>query len=247
MKRIITHCFSARSRSLCCRPAALVVAWLVLGSISLVLSGCEEQGTHSAEQQTTIVRVQQPVTKSVTDYEYFTGRTEAPYSLDVRAKVNGYLVRWNFDAKSEKPPTKDFNFVVGQEVKRDQVLFKIDPRPYQATYDQAIAQVNLAKAQLGTSQGRLRPSIGSCKNTRRYQPARCRQVFGSPGESGSRSRGAAGQFRIGTIEFAIHRRENRHRRHCRAQFAFGRQSGRSQYAADDRGIGRSDVRLLRRR
>jgi multidrug efflux system membrane fusion protein len=88
------------------------------------------------------------VTKSVIDYEYFTGRSEAPYSLDVRAKVNGYLVRWNFDAKNDQPPVKDFNFVVGQDVKRDQVLFKIDPRPYQASYDQAVAQVNLAKAQL---------------------------------------------------------------------------------------------------
>jgi multidrug efflux system membrane fusion protein len=33
-------------------------------------------------------------------------------------------------------------------VKRDQVLFKIDPRPYQALYDQAVAQINLANAQL---------------------------------------------------------------------------------------------------
>lgn len=94
------------------------------------------------------VGVVQPVVKPVTDYVYFTGRTNAPYSQDVRAKVNGYLVRWNFDAHNDKQPVKDFNFVVGQEVKRDQVLFKIDPRPYQALYDQALAQINLAQAQL---------------------------------------------------------------------------------------------------
>ncbi|HEY2827635.1 MAG TPA: efflux RND transporter periplasmic adaptor subunit [Pirellulales bacterium] len=131
-----------------CSSLSVALVCISLGWITLLLSGCEEHGAHSAEQQTPIVRVQQPVTKTVTDYEYFTGRSEAPYSLDVRAKVNGYLVRWNFDAKSDKAPTQDFNFVVGQDVKRDQVLFKIDPRPYQATYDQAIAQVNLAKAQL---------------------------------------------------------------------------------------------------
>jgi len=148
MKRLIKHRFSVRSHFLRRCPADLVAAWLVLASITLFLSGCGEESAHHAEQQAAIVRVQQPVTKSVTDYEYFTGRTEAPYSLDVRAKVNGYLVRWNFDAQNDQPPVKDFNFVVGQDVKRDQVLFKIDPRPYQATYDQAIAQVNLAKAQL---------------------------------------------------------------------------------------------------
>jgi multidrug efflux system membrane fusion protein len=148
MKRIISHQFSTQPRLFSRYPTAHVAAWMLVAGTLLVLSGCEEQGAHRAEQQTAMVRVQQPVTKTVTDYEYFTGRTSAPYSLDVRAKVNGYLVRWNFDAKSDKPPTKDFNFVVGQEVKRDQVLFKIDPRPYQATYDQAIAQVNLAKAQL---------------------------------------------------------------------------------------------------
>src|SRR5215468_7074138 len=82
-----------------------------------VLAGCaEDTGSHVADRPP-MVRVQQPIIRSVTDYEYFTGRTKAPDSLDVRAKVNGYLVRWNFDANSNQLPTKDFNFVPGQEVK----------------------------------------------------------------------------------------------------------------------------------
>src|SRR5262245_33728713 len=118
------------------------VLWLSL------LAGCaEDTGSHVADRPP-MVRVQQPIVRSVTDYEYFTGRAKAPDSLDVRAKVNGYLVRWNFDANSGESPTKDYNFVPGQEVKRDQVLFKIDPRPYQAAYDQALAQIDLAQAQL---------------------------------------------------------------------------------------------------
>jgi len=113
-----------------------------------LLAGCaDETGSHVADRPP-MVRVQQPIVRSVTDYEYFTGRTKAPDSLDVRAKVNGYLVRWDFDKNSNEPPTKDFNFVPGQQVKRDQVLFKIDPRPYQAVYDQALAQIDLAQAQL---------------------------------------------------------------------------------------------------
>ena len=127
-------------------PIASVRAGFLV-ALGLAAAGCGE-GPPKVQQEVPVVPVSQPLRRDVTDYADFTGRTEAPYSLDVRAKVNGYLVRWNFDAKNDKPPTKDFNFVVGQEVKRDQVLFKIDPRPYQATYDQAIAQVNLAKAQL---------------------------------------------------------------------------------------------------
>ncbi|HZZ26373.1 MAG TPA: efflux RND transporter periplasmic adaptor subunit [Pirellulales bacterium] len=135
------------------RAAVAVFLYSALACFALLVSGCEEEHTAaSTAEKPALVRVQQPVTKSVTDYEYFTGRSQAPYSLDVRCKVNGYLVRWNYDAKSDQLPLKDFNFVVGQEVKRDQVLFKIDPRPYQATYDQAVAQVNLAKAQLQLAQ-----------------------------------------------------------------------------------------------
>ncbi len=127
--------------------SSCVVILFVTGG-TLMLSGCEEKSTAGSVPQVPVVRVQQPVIKPVTDYEFFTGRTEAPDSLDVRAKVTGYLVRWNFDNHSDKPPTKDYNFIPGQDVKRDQVLFKIDPRPYQAVYDQAVAQINLAKAQL---------------------------------------------------------------------------------------------------
>jgi membrane fusion protein, multidrug efflux system len=143
MNFIRVHPFAHRAWSFTTAPLAVVGLCLVL-----LQAGCEEPATSSSENQPVLVRVQKPVTQSVTDYEYFTGRTAATYSLDVRAKVNGYLVRWNFDAKNNQPPVKDFNFVVGQEVKRDQVLFKIDPRPYQAAYDQAVAQINLAKAQL---------------------------------------------------------------------------------------------------
>ena len=113
-----------------------------------VLPGCEEKHDVSSAEQVLKVRVQKPEVKPVIDYEYFTGRVQAPDSLSVRAKVTGYLVRWNFEKGNDTSPTKDYNFVPGQEVKRDQVLFKIDPRPYQAVYDQAEAQIALAKARL---------------------------------------------------------------------------------------------------
>ena len=64
----------------------------------------------------------------------FTGRTEAVQSVDIRPRVTGYLV---------KMPFKE-----GSEVKAGDLLFVIDPRPYQAQLDQAQGQVNLYQAQL---------------------------------------------------------------------------------------------------
>ena len=124
----------------------ILCLFFAAGLFSLV--GCEEKGESSTAEQVLRVRAQKPEVKPVIDYEYFTGRVAAPDSLSVRAKVTGYLVRWNFADGNDKPPTRDFNFTPGQDVKRDQVLFKIDPRPYQAVYDQAEAQIALAKARL---------------------------------------------------------------------------------------------------
>jgi multidrug efflux system membrane fusion protein len=81
-----------------------------------------------------VVRTEKPISREVGDYVYFTGRLEAVQSVDVRARVTGYLV--------------SIDFVSGKPVKAGDRLFKIDPRPYQAQLDEANGQVALAKAQL---------------------------------------------------------------------------------------------------
>ena len=70
----------------------------------------------------------------VTDYADFTGQTNGINAVDIRPRVSGYLV---------KMPFKE-----GAKVKQGEMLFEVDPRPYQAQYDQAVGQVNLYKAQL---------------------------------------------------------------------------------------------------
>ncbi len=76
----------------------------------------------------------QPLKRKVTDYIDYTGRTEAVNAVDIRARVTGYLV---------KMPFKE-----GDELKSGDLLFEIDPRPYQAQLDQSEANVLLTKAQL---------------------------------------------------------------------------------------------------
>ena len=71
--------------------------------------------------------------KSPTTSE-FTGQTKAVYSNDIIPQVTGYLVQMPFQE--------------GAEVKKGDLLFEVDPRPYKAQLDQAQGQVDLYKAQL---------------------------------------------------------------------------------------------------
>jgi RND family efflux transporter MFP subunit len=80
------------------------------------------------------VLVSKPVSKDVTDYEEFPGRTEAVVSVDIRARVNGYLDKVNFKE--------------GADVNQGDVLFEIDPRPYKAALDQAIGNLTSMEARL---------------------------------------------------------------------------------------------------
>jgi multidrug efflux system membrane fusion protein len=98
------------------------------------LSGCGHKEDATAGPKFPVVRVSSPIERAVTDYEYFTGRTDAVSYVETRARVSGYLEKINFKA--------------GTEVKKGQVLFQVDPRPYKAQLDQAESQVLLSEANL---------------------------------------------------------------------------------------------------
>lgn len=80
------------------------------------------------------VEVAHPVEREVTDYEIFAGRIDAAARVDLRARVTGYVTKVHF-----KP---------AENVSKGQVLFEIDPRPYQAALELAEAQLLLADAKL---------------------------------------------------------------------------------------------------
>jgi multidrug efflux system membrane fusion protein len=100
----------------------------------VALGGCQRTGVSVAPSETPVVPVSQPVRREVTDYVEFIGRTDAVHSVEVRPRVTGYLV--------------DMPFREGAEVKENDVLFVVDPRPYQAQLDQAQGQIDLYKASL---------------------------------------------------------------------------------------------------
>jgi multidrug efflux system membrane fusion protein len=99
-----------------------------------LIAGCGHQEPPAPPEELPVVPVSRPVQRTVTDYVYYTGRTDAVNAVGIRPRVTGYLVQMPFKE--------------GAEVKKGDLLFEIDPRPYQAQLDQAIGQVNLYKAQL---------------------------------------------------------------------------------------------------
>jgi multidrug efflux pump subunit AcrA (membrane-fusion protein) len=96
-------------------------------------AGCRNQ-TPPAVESTLAVPISHPVQRAVTDYVDFTGRTDAVQSLNVVARVTGYLVRLPFQE--------------GAEVKKGDLLFEIEPEPYEA-------QVRLGEAQVASNQAQL--------------------------------------------------------------------------------------------
>ncbi|HLY79180.1 MAG TPA: efflux RND transporter periplasmic adaptor subunit, partial [Caulobacteraceae bacterium] len=85
-----------------------------------------------------------PLQRSVEDWDDFVGQFESPASVEVRPRVSGYVTAVGF---------RD-----GQAVKKGQLLFQIDPRPYQAAYDQAKAGVARAEAALADARVELQRS-----------------------------------------------------------------------------------------
>lgn len=84
------------------------------------------------------VTVAKPTVKNVTEYVEFTGNTQAVQSVNLQARVEGYL--------------QDIKFEDGQLVKKGDLLFVIEPEPYKAKVLQAQAQVDSAKAALSQAE-----------------------------------------------------------------------------------------------
>jgi RND family efflux transporter MFP subunit len=107
----------------------------VLAVALMVLPGCQSKTPVLTELPPPEVTVCKPIAQKVIDYfATFSGRTKATEEVDVRAQVSGYIVK--------------INFVDGQEVKKGDLLVEIDPRPYQAALDKALADVARNQAQV---------------------------------------------------------------------------------------------------
>jgi len=121
------------------------IAAVVILGFSSVLAGCARAPSEAPASAPLPVMVSYSVERNVTDYADFTARTAAVDSVEVRAHVWGYLDKVNFKE--------------GDLVKKRDVLFELDPRPYEALLNQAKAKVRQAEAQLSYDEAEYQRNV----------------------------------------------------------------------------------------
>src|ERR1700739_251700 len=105
---------------------------LTIAVLSLLLAGCNNQPPVAQGPPAPQVTVGRPEQKEVVNWNEFTGRTAAVKLVNVTPRVSGYIV--------------DIPFKEGDIVHKGDLLFQIDPRPYQDAYEQALGQLQHAQA-----------------------------------------------------------------------------------------------------
>ncbi|VTS04216.1 efflux RND transporter periplasmic adaptor subunit [Tuwongella immobilis] len=123
-----------RFRNLECRWVVFAGMLAMMGGLGSI-SGCQRPSKEPPQKQadTLVVPIAKPVSRVVTETVEYTGRTDAVQAVSIRARVTGYLTKMPFQE--------------GSEVNAGDLLFEIDPRPYQAILDEAQSQVDVYTAQ----------------------------------------------------------------------------------------------------
>ena len=110
----------------------LAIALLVISLAAAVGCGRRAEAGTSAGESHPKVTVAQPLSATVADFTEHTGRTEAPEAVEIRTRASGHLVRAAFRE--------------GDLVKKGDLLFVVDPRPYQAALARAQADLQSVRA-----------------------------------------------------------------------------------------------------
>jgi RND family efflux transporter MFP subunit len=110
---------------------------LVALSTGWLFTGCSKQ-VQLASPAPSTVSVITPIEREIVEWDEYTGRLESPETVEIRARVNGYLEKVHFKE--------------GKELKKGDLLFTIDRRPYKAELDRAAAEHERALSQAELAQ-----------------------------------------------------------------------------------------------
>jgi len=105
----------------------------IIAAVALLV-GCGPSQPKPPEEH---VSVAYPIVRKVVDWDDFVGRFQAPQTVTVTPRVSGTIT--------------EVLFRDGQDVKIGQKLFIVDPRPFRAVYDQAVANLDSARATLANA------------------------------------------------------------------------------------------------
>src|SRR5690348_6067244 len=121
------------------------MAWLrrklsivLLGSSLLFLAGCSDSGKAASAATPLTVEVASVVQRDTPIYSEWVATLDGNVNAQIQPHVAGYIIRQDYKE--------------GSVVRKGQVLFEIDPRPFKAALDQAKAQLAQAEAQLGKAE-----------------------------------------------------------------------------------------------
>jgi multidrug efflux system membrane fusion protein len=108
--------------------------WLAALLAPVLASGCNNIKAEAKKPDPPEVLYTFPTTDEIVNYEEFIGHTDAVNTVEVRARVTGYLDKVFFND--------------GDEVEKGAMLFQIDDRPYKAEYERTLATLEQGKARL---------------------------------------------------------------------------------------------------
>ncbi|MCU4425913.1 efflux RND transporter periplasmic adaptor subunit [Acinetobacter sp. IK31] len=115
--------------------SAIFVAILATGGSFMFLhKNADAKAAPTTAQQAATVDISNVISKTITDWQEYSGRLEAIDQVDIRPQVSGKLIAVHF---------KD-----GSLVRKGDLLFTIDPRPFEAELNRAKAQLASAEAQV---------------------------------------------------------------------------------------------------
>ncbi len=111
---------------------------IMLFAIGACQAGCSHETAPAPEAKPPKVTVSRPSFSRITDEDTYTGYLRASEKVDVRSRVRGHI--------------QSVDFRDGDLVKKDQLLFELDPRPFKSQIDQAMAQARALDAQRASLQ-----------------------------------------------------------------------------------------------
>jgi RND family efflux transporter MFP subunit len=130
-----------------------MIRTILLGSAlfaAQLLAGCGSQPATSSAPPAPPVTVAHPLQKMITEWDEYTGRFTALETVEVRARVSGFIDSVHFNE--------------GQVVKQGDLLFVIDPRPYRLAVEQAKADLERANAKLEIASADVQRGVPLIRN-----------------------------------------------------------------------------------